>query len=205
MSLVTQTITDTTTALASTVIVGALTTTVTSHISTTVLATFGQTVTITSPPASPPLAPTTKYTPSTVATETSIVTLTEIDIFLQNTQGSIYSTWVVPFTPTSNAAGPSSSPTVIVYVVEPKQGGWHTWSAGAKAGLIVGVVLAGLLLLGMLIWCCCRRSNVWFVHGWPWSRPLDAAPPPNMGPSIVQPTMVNGPLMPYVQPHPGYA
>ena len=101
-------------------------------------------------------------------------------------------------TPSSSSATAAANGAPLVYVVNPRDdGGWDTWSRGSKVGLIVGVVLAGLILVGLLLWCCCKRANLWFVHGWPWSRPVDA--PMGMGPgmSIVQPTMVNGPVVPY--------
>jgi hypothetical protein len=197
MSLITETVTAVTTAVFSQDV---LTQTVTAYLSTTLPATFGQTVTISPPPVIPSAISTTKYTPSltTVATVTSIITVTEIDIFLQNAQGDVYSTWMVPLTPNSSSAATATNRAPLVYVVNPQDdGGWDTWSTGAKAGLIVGMVVAGLVLMGLLLWCCCKRANLWFVHGWPWSRPVD--PHMGMGPgmSIVQPTMVNGPVVPY--------
>ncbi|KAJ9496092.1 hypothetical protein H2202_008338 [Exophiala xenobiotica] len=170
MSLITQTVTAVTTAVFSQDV---LTQTVTAYLSTTLPASFGQTVTISPPPITPSAISTTKYTPSltTVATVTSVITVTEIDIFLQNAQGGVYSTWMVPLTPNSSSAATAMNGAPLVYVVNPQDhGGWDTWSTGAKAGLIVGMVVAG---------------------------PVD--PHMGMGPgmSIVQPTMVNGPVVPY--------
>lgn len=191
----TQTVTATTTALISATSPKDVTITVTSHLYTTVPATPGQTVTMFSllPPS--PSSPTTKYTPVVATTiETSTVTVTKLDVYLQNTQGSLYSTWVLSLSAPQSSGTSTGAPSPFVYVVEPQERGWDSWSKGAKAGLIVGVVLAALLLLGMLL-CCCKRRNMWFVHGWPWSAPVP--PQPSQGPSVVQPTFVNGPLMPY--------
>jgi hypothetical protein len=189
-----------------------VTTTVTSHLATTLFATQGQTVTITSPdvPASAP--PTVEYTPPTT-TRTSTVTLTEIDVYLQNPQGEIYSTWIIPLplAPTSTdgiIATSSETPRPSVYVVQPANGSgkddvWDNWSKGERAGLIVGVVVAAALIFAV-IWWCCRRSNIWFAHGWwPWmGQGATAQVPPAPGPNVVQPTYVNGPLMPYAYGQP---
>ncbi|KAL2440722.1 hypothetical protein ABEF95_014373 [Exophiala dermatitidis] len=211
MSLVTQTqtVTDTATTVvpADTTIVTDVTTTITSHFYTTLTATHGQTVTISSPspsPPAPPAAPTTKYTPTPIiatTTETSSVTITEIDVYLQNDHGSLYSTWVISLPVATGPATTSSEPpTPLIYVVEPQQqhhGGWDGWSTGAKVGLIVGSVLAGLLLLSLIFWCC-KRRKIWVVHGWPWSTAAHVARPPHPG----QPTFVNGPVLPLNHPHP---
>lgn len=195
MSIITQLVTATATAIFSPIV---LTDTVTSYIPTTLPASAGETVTISLLPLVPPPVPTTKYTPSpaTAATVTSLVTATMIDVFLQDVKGVIYSTWIVSLNPTAISAA-SGIPAPLVYVVEPQSdGGWDTWSTGGRVGLIVGVVLAGLFLLAFSFWCCCRRSNLWFVHRWPWSRTVDT-PGTGQGMSIVQPTMVNGPIIPY--------
>lgn len=177
-----------------------VTTTVTSRIATTLLATEGQTITLTSPIPSPYVAPTTKYTPTTTTLEHT-VTLTEIDIYLQNAAGQIYSTWIVPLAP-APPGETTEAPQPSVLIVQPPRNhndndDWDNWSQGAKAGLIIGVVLGTLLLLG-LIWWCCRRRNIWFAQGWwPWmtqTAPAQPAAPPI---SVVPHTYVNGPLMPY--------
>lgn len=41
---------------------------------------------------------------------------------------------------------------------------WACWSAGQQAGLIVGVVIAGLVLLGLVWWCCMSR-RIWVAAG----------------------------------------
>ena len=177
-----------------------VTTTVTCRIATTLLASEGQTITITSPSPPPYGAPTTKYTPATTTLEHT-VTQTEIDIYLQNAEGHIYSTWIIPLSPASlgEATGPPQ-PSLLVIQPPPNHDDndeWDTWSKGEKAGLIIGVVLGALLLLGLILWCC-RRRNIWFAQGWwPWmtqTAPPQAAAPPL---SVVQPTYINGPLMPY--------
>jgi len=187
-------------------LVNDVTTTITSHLTTTLFATQGQTVTIISPDVQAPVPPTTKYTP-TITTQTATVTLTEIDIYLQNAQGEIYSTWIIPLPliPTITEGIPATgggTPRSSVYVVQPAQGSgeedvWDNWSKGERAGLIIGVVLAAALIFGV-IWWCCRRSNIWFAHGWwPWMGQAAAPVLPTPGHNIVQPTYVNGPLMPY--------
>ena len=230
----TQYVTETATTaviISPTLISSDVTITVTSHLSSTLTATLGQTVTIHSPPSASALSTTitdiatpaspssptatatvvdttAKYTPSSATiTGTATLTVTELDAYLQNTDGSIYSTWVIPYTP-----GPPSEPTNtqtsgLVYVVPPSNDDtWDNWSTGERAGLIVGVILAACLLFA-IIWYYCRRSwagNWWFAHGWPQSQvqPQVVQTP---GPNFVQPTYVNGPLVPYAyQQGPGY-
>lgn len=200
MSLITQTVTQATTATISPNVISDAFTTVTFHISTTLIATFGQTFTIEPPPGPASPEPTSKYTPIPAAPETSTVTQTEIDIYLQNAQGGVFSTWVIPLPASQSTIGNPGAPNSLLYVVQPRSGGWDSWSQGSQAGLIVGVVLGSLLLLAILFWCCRMHKSLWFVHGWPWSGHVHAAPPPTPGPSIVQPTFVNGPLMPYTYP-----
>lgn len=202
MSFVTQTIVETTTEVISPASIIDTATTVTSHFSTTLQATHGQTVTISSPPAAAPGPQNTQSTPSPT-TSTVTVTETEIDIYLQNAAGDVYSTWIIPLSPAQDAPSASWSP--LVYVVEPTAGGWDDWSAGQRAGLIVGVVLAALLLFVMIVCCFGRRHIVWLAHRWPASSPHDIAlSPPTPGPSFVQPIIINGPLVPYSGGQPGY-
>ncbi|EXJ95224.1 hypothetical protein A1O1_00344 [Capronia coronata CBS 617.96] len=212
MSFVTQTQIQTVTAiptdLTPSTTLSDVTITITTYLYTTLSATHGQTVTIYSPPSPPSLASsssaTTEYTPIiATTTETSTATVTELDVYLQDPRGSLYSTWIISLPGSNQPAVSSGPPSPWVYVVEPQRGGWDSWSKGAKAGLIVGVVSAALLLLAILL-CCCKRRSIWLVHGWP--PPPPVAPAPNPGPSIVQPTWVNGPHVPYNhgQPNPGY-
>ncbi|KEF59945.1 uncharacterized protein A1O9_04793, partial [Exophiala aquamarina CBS 119918] len=213
MSFLTQTtVTETTIIAAFPTIVSDVTATVTSYLATTLFATQGQTVTIASPDVQPPASATTKYTPTTT-TRTSTATLTEIDVYLQNAQGEIYSTWIIPLSlapPTTDAitATISETPRSSVYIVQSGSGPgeddvWDNWSKGARAGLIVGVVLAAALIFAM-VWWCCRRSNIWLAHGWwPWMGQGAAGQvPPTPCPNIVQPTYVNGPLTPYTYGQP---
>jgi hypothetical protein len=191
-----------------------VTITVTSHLASTVVATFGQTVTVHTPSSfavSTVVAPTTKYTPSPLTATDATITqtgtttfiITELDIYLQNTVGSVYSTWVLPFTPSAPLNPTTTQP--FVYVVEPsssEDSGWDTWSTGERAGLIVGVILGACLLFGM-IWYYCRKpwkGNWWLAHGQPVGvSPVVGTP----GPSFVQPGYVNGPVVPYAYQH-GY-
>ncbi|KIW35383.1 uncharacterized protein PV07_02081 [Cladophialophora immunda] len=208
MSFTTQTVTEitTTAAMISPTLISDTTTTVTSHLSTTLSATFGQTVTIPSPssPASPSTTvvtlPTTKYTPiPTTTTQTSTITLTELDIYLQDDGGNIYSTWIIPISGSS-----LSNPTItgvpgqLVYVVNSDDSGWDHWSTGDKAGMIVGVVLGAILIFAVIFWCARKRVNGkwWFAHAWP--HPATAVLPVDAGnPSLVHSTMVNGQVVPY--------
>ncbi|KIW90445.1 uncharacterized protein Z519_09091 [Cladophialophora bantiana CBS 173.52] len=205
MSFTTQIVTDTTTAavIISATLISDITTTVTSHLSTTLFATFGQTVTIHSP-SSPStttiIAPATGYTPvSRTTTQTSTITLIELDIYLQDDGGSIYSTWIIPF-----SGSPVRDPThtqnasQIVYVVNPDDSGWDHWRTGEKVGMIVGIVLGAILIVGTIFWCVRKKGQGkwWFAHAWPHSTTVAPAVDAG-GPSFVQPTMVNGAIVPY--------
>lgn len=198
------TATETTVVALTPTIISDVTSTVTAHLATTLLATQGQTLTIPSPDTPISTTFTTEYLPTTTIASAT-VTLTEVDIYLQNIQGEIYSTWIIPL---PIATTKRETPTPSTYVVQPgpeSEGGevWDNWTAGERAGLIVGVVLAATLMFGVIWWYFMRRNHVWLAHGWwPWmGQGFVASPPP--GPpappamNVVQPTYVNGPLMPY--------
>ncbi|EXJ64488.1 hypothetical protein A1O7_00824, partial [Cladophialophora yegresii CBS 114405] len=199
--------TATTVIVSPTLISSDVTITVTSHLASTVFATFGQTVTIHRPSSfavSTAVAPTTKYTPSPITatdatitqTGTSTFVITELDIYLQNTVGSVYSTWILPVSPSVPPNPTVTQP--FVYVVEPlaEDSGWDAWSTGERAGMIVGTILGACLLFGM-IWYYCRKpwkGNWWLAHGQPTGVTSVVGTP---GPSFVQPTYVNGATVPY--------
>jgi hypothetical protein len=226
-TLTTQYLTETTTTeiIISPVLISSdVTITITYHLSSIITATFGQTLTIQTPSlsSSPPLSTTAsipassflsditqsldtaaKYTPSArTMTETATIVFTELDIYLQNTAGNIYSTWLIPCTPAPSAAKTSSAGWV--YVVPATSDGWDNWDGGEKAGLIVGVVLGAGLLLAML-WFCFRNpwKNWWFASGWP-TPPQQTTAFETPGPSFVQPTYANAPIMPYSYQPGGY-
>ncbi|RVX72445.1 hypothetical protein B0A52_03633 [Exophiala mesophila] len=172
-------------------------TTVTCRLSTTLRASQGQTITITSPPSALPPPPvtaaTTVYSPA-VATKTSTITLTELDVFLQNPEDNIYSTRYISLSPTP---APPSSPTnpdvYFVFVVEPEEGGWDGWSTGEKAGLITGVVLGAILIMGVILFLL-RRRKIWAVGGWwPFMARRNV---PYPGP-MAQPGYTAGAMVPY--------
>ncbi|KAK5052528.1 hypothetical protein LTR84_002392 [Exophiala bonariae] len=216
MSVSAQTIATQTTVVALTpTFISDVTTTTTAHLATTLFATQGQTLTITSPDdpqtSTTSTTFTTRYLPTTT-TASATVTLTELDIYLQNTRGEIYSTWIIPF---PVAATNRETPTPITYVVQPgneSDGGevWDNWTARERAGLIVGVILAAVLIFGVVYWYFMRKNNVWLAHGWwPWmgqGAMAQAAPGPPAPPAMnmVQPTHVNGVLMSYGY-GPGYS
>ncbi|KAJ9608871.1 hypothetical protein H2200_006642 [Cladophialophora chaetospira] len=186
-----------------------VTTSVTYRLASTIFATIGQTITIQTPSSIPTptvVAPTTKYTPSLVTgtdptlttTLTSTLTFTELDIYFQNSVGSVFSTQVIPYTPFLPPNPTNTQDPGLVYVVHPSSGAndWDSWSKGERAGLIVGVVLGACLLFAM-IWYCCRkpwRGNWWFAHG----QHVGQAPvvaTPQAG--FVQPAYANGAVVPY--------
>lgn len=177
-------------------------TTVTCRLSTTLRASQGQTVTITSPPPAPPLLPTTAattvYSP-VVATKTSTVTLTELDVFLQNPEDGIYSTRYISFSPTPvPSSSPADPPTYLVFVVETETKGWDGWSKGEKAGLVTGIALAVILIVGLFCWFF-KRRNVWVAHGW-W--PFMASQHAQYSAPMAQPGYAAGAMVPYAYGQP---
>ncbi|OCT53968.1 hypothetical protein CLCR_10551 [Cladophialophora carrionii] len=205
--------TATTVIVSPTLISSDVTVTVTSHLASTLIATFGQTVTIHTPSSfavSTAEAPTTKYTPSPITatdvtitqTGTSTFVITELDLYLQNTVGSVYSTWILPVNPPVSPNPTTTQPFVYVVEPSPEDSGWDTWSTGERAGLIVGTILGACLLFGM-IWYYCRKpwkGNWWLAHDQPVGvTPVVGTP----GPNFVQPTYVSGPIVPRAYQH-GY-
>lgn len=73
------------------------------------------------------------------------------------TGGSI--TWISNFNPTSTSRPPgipgSATPTATQAATEPNKG----LSTGAKAGIAVGISVAGLIILGLFLWCCLTRRR----------------------------------------------
>ena len=174
-------------------------TTVYENYYTTLTATRGETITFStptiSPSASPSAVPTTKVYPTYEPTITTTTTITELAIYLQSPSATtIYSTWTLPLTSTLPPQVTNlNDPGQLLYVISPAPTGWDSWSDGAKAGLIVGVILGALLLL-MLLWCCCKRirNNEWVAHDWRWARNVEGGPAP--GANTVPTVQVSGAL-----------
>jgi hypothetical protein len=165
----------------------------------TTIATRGQTIVFDTPAPSPtssaPAIPTTRIYPSLetyppTTTETTTVTL--LAVVLQSPDYHAYSTWTIPVAPavpTLDAA--PGAPGLVAYVVEAGPTGWDSWSKGAKAGLIIGVVFAALLFVLLLI-CLFKKNTEWIAHDWRWARNVEGGPIP--GANVVPTVAVNGPL-----------
>ena len=158
MALVTFTTTST---VSDFVIPSASSTFTTTSIQTRVPATPGQTITLELP--SFHSAPSGTYTTTWVPVQT--YTVTEFDVYLEGPQSSIWTIMVVDTSPTDlpNPNSPGESGEKVFVVPCP---GWNCWSAGAKAGLIVGAVLGAFFLFMLL--CCIRKwhkRNIWISHG----------------------------------------
>jgi hypothetical protein len=85
--------------------------------------------------------------------------------------------------------------------------GFNSWSPGAKAGLIVGVVFAALILLWLLI-CCYKRNTAWVTHDWRWAGAVEGGAPGMANANMaagVQPGMVISPVGSVGTPSYGYA
>ncbi|KPI45514.1 uncharacterized protein AB675_878 [Cyphellophora attinorum] len=130
---------------------------------------------ITLDPAPPTTTVFVAPTPTVIGTyrPTTTVTLTTLaaTYYFQDVHSSIYSTSVVGL-PLSTATGtPQQS--------DDSGSGWDSWSAGAKAGLIIGVVF-GVLLLLMVLTCCYKRNARWIAHDWRWAPQVGAPTGNNM-------------------------
>lgn len=136
--------------------------------------------------------------PVAIATQTVI----DATYYLQNTAGSIYSTsttlWTLAATATSFVGADNND------------SGFDSWSAGAKAGLIIGVVFAALLILWLLV-CCYKRNAAWVAHDWRWAPQVEGGVPgmanANMAANahVMSPvTVVSTPSYSYGYPSYGY-
>lgn len=153
---------------------------------TSLTATPGQTLTIYPLPATP----FTQVPTPTAPTHIPTITATEIDVILPQSQGiggggSVWATLVYLTTPilgtptpwpssTNYVVIPSSSPSTIVgagggsttYTINPApaSSGWSSFSNAEKGGLIAGVVIAALLLIGLVWWCCGLQNRIWVAR-----------------------------------------
>jgi hypothetical protein len=111
-------------------------------------------------------------------------TLVEATYYQQNLQGQIYSTSTTAF-----LYGPSM-PTASSAA---HQEGFDGWSAGAKAGLIIGVVFAALILLWLCI-CCHKRRSAWIAHDWRWAPHIQGGAPGLANRNLATPGSVMSPF-----------
>ena len=167
-----------------------LLTTTTTLCSTTISITPGAHATIASTQAPVFSAPSTQIPALFGPTVTNTVTATDFAVALQDPFGAIYSTVILTQNPQATSHdGP------FVYTSDNGRHGFDSWSPGAKAGLIVGVVLAGLIILFLLLrWC--KARNEWIAHDWRWARHVEG-PTPNPNMNIVPTVQAPGAMTPY--------
>jgi hypothetical protein len=83
--------------------------------------------------------------------------------------------------------------------------GFDSWSAGAKAGLIIGVIFAALILL-WVISCCYKRNAAWVTHDWRWAGAVEGGGAPAMtNANMAHPAMVLSPVTSVGTPSYGYS
>ena len=124
-----------------------------------------------------PPTPTTTLGPTTIELSippqtvhvSDIKTYTHVDAtyYFANPNGLVTSTYTTEF-----LYGPSSERSSAVESGEDKGDGWDSWSTGAKAGLIVGVVVAALVLVWLCM-CCYKRNTAWVAHDWRWAGAVE--------------------------------
>lgn len=167
------------------------------------VASHGETITFHPPSTTTVAVPTTKALPTYTfqPTVTSTTTETQFVVYLQDTTEAIYSTWTIDVTSPGPSQVSSGYPDQYVYTVAGEPTGWDSWSKGEKAGLIVGVVFAALLIALLLLWLL-KRNDEWIGHDWRWARHVEGGANPGM--NVVPTVTVNGPLNPaYATPY-GY-
>ncbi len=101
-----------------------------------------------------PTDPASKYFPNPLP----ILVLTEIDAVVVNPAGQVLTTITsVQTAPTGDIVYQSNSS-----ILKTSCRDWACWSAGKKAGVIIGAVLGFFLLVLVLVCCyccCCRRGS----------------------------------------------
>ena len=116
--------------------------TLTTSLTTTLVVPHGQSLTLGPPQITPSTTVTVQYSPLIPSTITCIAT--ELAVYLEDPNGSIWTTFTVEAQPTSQSG----------------TSGWGCWSQAQKAGMIAGVVLFMLFATGLL--CCLRcRKRYW--------------------------------------------
>jgi hypothetical protein len=154
---------------------------------TTLIANQSPTVTIVIDPNEPVAPPGIVLPVGTIQpTATLTHTLIEATYYQQDLQGQIYSTSTTAFLygpsmPTSNSDAHAHNE------------GFDGWSTGAKAGLIVGVVFAALILLWLCI-CCHKRRSAWIAHDWRWAPHVQGGAPGLANRNLATPGSVMSPV-----------
>lgn len=137
------------------------------------------------------------FTPAQTIQPTYTDILTQIDAtyFFADSTGSITSTSTTAYLygPTSYATAPLND----------NDSGFDSWSPGAKAGLIVGVVFAALILLWLCI-CCCKRNAAWVAHDWRWAGAVEGSTPGMANANLAYPGTVMSPAAYMSTPSYGY-
>jgi hypothetical protein len=180
-------------------------TTVTDRYTLTYAATAGDTIYF-SHPNPVTTVPTTKFDPTVPFADTITKTITETQLVVVLNQPTTpyrlnegpWSTVTLNLDP--SPASDSSDQTLLspesdryAYVVDKPCNPhvWHCWSPGAKAGLVIGVVFAALLL-GYLLLAFCRRKE-WIAHDWRFARGVEQGGA-GQGVGMAPVVGVNGPL-----------
>ena len=136
------------------------------------------------------------FQPTAIITQTSI----EGTYYFENPLGSITST---------SLTGWLLGPTGVTYIVgdgdgEDSSSGFDSWSAGAKAGLIIGVVFAALMLLWLLM-CCYKRNSRWIAHDWRWAPQVEGSAPGIANANMMAPGTISTPMTMVSTPAPAYS
>lgn len=142
------------------------------------------------------------FSPAQTIQPTQTQTYTHVDAsyFYADFAGVVTSTFTtaflfgpaptIPLNPTSNDDDGGS--------------GFDSWSAGAKAGLIVGVICAALILLWLLI-CCYKRNAAWVAHDWRWAGAVEGGAPGMANPNMAYAGAAMSPVSVMSTPSYGYA